>query len=35
MIPDREGCHYIAVTNFYAVLREITSKHHGNLYCSN
>ena len=35
MVPGREGWHYIAVINFYAVLREITSKHHGNLYCLN
>ena len=35
MIPNGEGCHYLAVKNLSALLREITSKHHGDFYCCN
>ena len=29
MIPNEEGWHYIVVRKFSALLRGITSKHHG------
>ena len=32
---EKEGWHYLAVNNLSALLRGITSKHHGNLYCLN
>ena len=33
MIP--EGWHYLAVKKLSASLRELTSKHHGDVYCLN
>ena len=33
MIPNGEGCHYLAVKKLSALSREITSKHHGDFYC--
>ena len=35
MILNEEGCHYIAVKKLSALLRGITSKHHGDFYCHN
>ena len=37
MIPneEKEGWHYFAVKKLLEVLRGITSKHHGDLYCLN
>ena len=35
MIPNGEGWHYLAVTNFAVLLREITSKHQDYCYCLN
>ena len=35
MIPNREGWHYPAVKKLSALLRGITSKHHGDFYCLN
>ena len=35
MIPNGEGCHYLAVKTLSALLTEITSKHHGDFYCRN
>ena len=35
MIPNGEGWHYISVKKLPALLREITSKHHGDSYCLN
>ena len=35
MIPNREGWHYLAVKKLSALLRGITSKHHGDFYCLN
>ena len=35
MIPNGKGCHYIAVKKLSALLRGITSKHHGYFYCLN
>ena len=32
MIPNGEGCHYLAVKKLSALLSEITSKHHGDFY---
>ena len=32
MIPNREGCHYLAVKKLSALLRGITSKNHGDFY---
>ena len=29
MIPNREGWHYLAVKKLSALLRGVTSKHHG------
>ena len=34
MIPN-EGWHCLAVKNLSALLREITSKHHGDVHCLN
>ena len=33
MIPNREGWHYPAFKKLSALLREITSKPHGDFYC--
>ena len=35
MIPskEKESWHYLAVKKQYALLRGITSKHHGHFYC--
>ena len=35
MVPNREGCHYLAVKKRSAILVGITSKHKGNFYCLN
>ena len=35
MIPNREGWNYLAVKKLSALLKGITSKHHGNFYCLN
>ena len=35
MSPNIEGWHYIAVTTLSALIRGITSKHTGDLYCLN
>ena len=37
MIPneDKEGWHYLALKRLSTLLREITSKHHGDFYCLN
>ena len=35
MIPNGEGWHYLAVNKLPALLRGITSKHHGDFYCLN
>ena len=35
IIPNRERWHYLAETKLLALLRTITSKHHGDLYCLN
>ena len=34
-MPNGEGWHYLTVKNPSALLREITSKHHGDFYCPN
>ena len=33
MIPNGERHHYIAVKKLLALLRRITTKHHGDFYC--
>ena len=33
MIPHGDGWHYLAVKNLSPLLRERTSKHHGDFYC--
>ena len=35
MIPNGKGWHYLAVKKLTALLRVITSKHHGDFYCLN
>ena len=35
MIPNREGWHYLAVKKLSALLRGITSRHHGGFSCLN
>ena len=35
MIPNGEKWHYLAVKKLSALLRGITSKHHGDFYCLN
>ena len=35
MISNREKWYYLAVKKLSALLREITSKHHGDFYCPN
>ena len=35
MIPNREGWHYITVQQFPDLLREITTKNHGDFYFLN
>ena len=35
MIPNGEKWHYFAVKKLSALLRGITSKHYGDLYCLN
>ena len=35
MIPNGEGWHYLGATKILALLRGVTSKHHGNFYCLN
>ena len=35
MIPNGERWHYLAVEKLSALLRGITSKHHGDFYCPN
>ena len=35
MIPDGVGSHYLVVKKLSALLRGITSKHHGDFYCLN
>ena len=32
---DKQRCHYLAVKKKSALLRGITSKHHGDFYCLN
>ena len=32
---EKESCNYLAVKKLTALLRRITSKHHGHFYCSN
>ena len=32
---EKEEWHYLAVTNFFALLRGIISKHKGDYYCLN
>ena len=33
LIPDGKGWHYLAVKKLPALLRGVTSKHHGDFYC--
>ena len=33
IIPNAEGCHYLAIKKLSALLRGITSKHHDDFYC--
>ena len=33
MISNEEKWHYLAVKKLFALLRWITSKHHGDFYC--
>ena len=35
MITDDKKWHYVAVKSSSALLREITSNHHGEFYCVN
>ena len=35
MIPNREGCHYLTIKKWSALLSEITSKHEGDINCLN
>ena len=35
MIPNGEGWYYFIVKKVSALLRQITSKHHGDFYCLN
>ena len=35
MVPNKEGCHYLAVKKLPALLIEITSKDHGEFYYLN
>ena len=35
MVPNRKRSHYLAVKKLSALLRGITSKHHGDFYCLN
>ena len=35
MISNEARCHYIAVTKLFALLRGVTSKHNGDIYCLN
>ena len=35
IIPNGEGWHYLVVKELSALLRGITSKHHGDFYCLN
>ena len=35
MIPNEEGQNYPSLKNLSALLRRITSKHHGGFYCLN
>ena len=35
MVSKRERWHYLAIKKLSALLRGITSKHHGNFYCLN
>ena len=35
MIPNKERWHYVVVKYLSAFLREITSKHEGDLHCLN
>ena len=35
MIPNGEGWPYLEVEKLSALLRRITSKHHGDIYCLN
>ena len=35
MIPNAEGCHYLAVKKLLALSRWIVSKHHGDFYYMN
>ena len=33
MIPNGEGCRFLTAKKLPALLRAITSKHHGDIYC--
>ena len=35
MIPNGNGWHYLAVKKLSELLRGVTSKHYGNVYCLN
>ena len=35
MIPNGDGCHYIAVKKVSALVRGITSRHDSDFYCLN
>ena len=35
MIPNAEGRYYLAVKRLFVLLRGITFKHHGDIYCLN
>ena len=35
MIPNAEGRHHLAVKSLFVLLRGITFKHHGDIYCLN
>ena len=35
MITDGNKCHYLAVSNLFALLEGKVSNHHGDLYCLN
>ena len=35
MVPNTEGWYYLSVKKRSALIRGITSKHHGDFYCQN
>ena len=35
MIPNGEGCHYLATKKLSALLRRVTSKHYSESHCLN